>query len=120
MKYLLIIFSTLLICSCCSKDETKAELLIGKWCLEAESTTNIEWVKSDKFTLEFERDGMVKLIYKDNQMNCESTFVFEETTLEIKSGNNCINFYLEMVNDSELILYQKGREEIFKFKFIRC
>ena len=114
------VFFILLLASCCKKTETKSELLIGKWCITSEFTTQAGWYDSDQFTIEFSENGSVKIINKDAQNNCESTFEFDEQNNQINSPKNCAKFILELVDDQTLILYNQGREGVYKYKFTRC
>ncbi len=119
IKILSIVF-TFLIFSGCEKDESKAELLIGKWCLKEESLNNNDWIESDNLTVTFSKNGNISIIYNDSQMKCESTYTYDESSLMIDSPQNCAKYRLESVNPDQLILSRQGRSEIYKYKFKRC
>lgn len=111
---------TFLIFTGCEKDDSKAEMLIGKWCLKEESINNGFWVGSDNLTITFSKKGDISIIYKDSQMKCESTYIYDENSLMIESLENCARYKLESVNSNQLILSLQGRSEIYKYKFKRC
>ena len=79
----------------------------------SEFNTQAGWYDSDQFTIEFSENGDVKIINKDAQNNCESTFEFDEQNNQINYPKNCAKFILELVDDQTLILYNQGREGIY-------
>ena len=111
---------TFLIFTGCEKDDSKAELLIGKWCLKEESINNGFWIESDNLTITFSKKGDISIIYKDSQMKCESTYIYDENSLMIESLESCARYKLESVNSNQLVLSQQGSSEIYKYKFKRC
>ena len=111
---------TFLIITGCEKDEPKAEMLIGKWCLKEESISDSQWMESDNLTITFSKKGDISIIYKDSQMKCESTYIYDENSLMIDSPQNCARYKLESVNPDQLILSRQGRSEIYKYKFKKC
>lgn len=119
IKVLSIVFTFLLL-SGCQKEDSMAELLIGKWCLQVESYANDEWIESDKFSITLSKKCKISIIFKDSTMNCESTYIFDESTLSIESPENCANYKIESIDHNQLILFRQGREGFHKYKFKRC
>ena len=81
---------------------------------------NGDWIASNRFTITFTKNGDISIIYSDSQMNCKSTYKFNESEGSIDSPENCANFKFESVDNEQLILFHQGREYAIKYKFKRC
>ncbi len=119
LKFFILIFAVHIL-SCCEKEPSKAELLIGKWCLQEQLSGTNEWVESDAFTITFTNDSRISIMYKNSSEKCESIYTFDESTMLLDAQENCAKYQIEAVDQNQLILFQQGREVLYKFKFRRC
>lgn len=120
MTRILVLLIFFILVLSCSKEESKSDLLIGKWCLIEELSSTNTWIESDKLTITFTKKGDVSIIDNDSQTKCESTYSLDESTSMINSTQNCARYRLESVDQNQLILYHQGRSEVYKYKFKRC